>query len=109
MKSSCRSCGTPLSGEPPTDIEKEEDFREEGTLSGHGGIGRYADPRADRYGAGDGSRGQTRNDGGEGPPQERWCGSCTVGPACCRPADRWGHPRVRCLASQVGSGERRIV
>src|SRR5215217_9038464 len=38
--------------------EKEEDFREEATLPGHGGPGRHADPRADRHGTG------TNDDGG---------------------------------------------
>src|SRR5918995_2804700 len=80
--------------------EKEEDCREEGTLSGHGGLGGHADPRADRHGPGDGNENGT--DRGEGPPQERWRSAGVVGPACCRPAYRRGRPRVRRPASQIG-------
>src|ERR671910_2493866 len=87
----------PLSGEPPTNTQKEEDFREEGTLFGHGGLGGYADAGADRHGA----RADRENgsDGGEGSAPERWRSAGVVGPACCRPAYRRRRAWVRRPAS----------
>src|SRR5918999_2463914 len=105
--SSGRSCGAPAqSGQPPTNTQKEEHFREEGTLSGRSRTGGHADPCADRHRPGDGNENGT--DGGEGPPQERWRSARFVGPACRRPAYRrgggFGWPGAGC----VGEGEEKF-
>src|SRR5918995_6502934 len=88
----CRPCGKRLKG-----IEKEEDCREEGTLSGCSRTGGPADAGADRHGA----RADRENgsDGGEGPAPERWRSAGVVGPACCRPAYRRRRAWVRRPAS----------
>src|SRR5918995_2735485 len=91
----CRPCGKRLKG-----IEKEEDCREEGTLSGCSRTGGHDDAGANRHGSG--ADRENGSDGGEGPAPERWRGAGVVGPACCRPAYRRRRAWVRCPASQIG-------
>src|ERR671916_2953938 len=106
--SSCRSCGAPAqSGQPPTNTQKEEHFREKGTLSGRSRTGGHADPGADRHRPGDGNENGT--DGGEGSPQERWRSARLVGPACCRPAYRRGGGWGGRAAASGGGGGGRIL
>src|ERR687890_927360 len=56
----CRPCGKRLKG-----IEKEEDCREEGTLSGCSRTGGHDDAGAERHGSG--ADHENGSDGGEGP------------------------------------------
>src|ERR687893_1743598 len=98
----CRPRGKRLKG-----TEKEEDCREEGTLPGHGSPGGYANPCADRYGAGvdapqdwwAGADCENGSDGGEGPAPERRRSARFVGPACYCPAYRRERAWVRRAAS----------
>src|ERR687894_3314867 len=104
--SSCRSCGAPAqSGQPPTNTQKEEDFREEGTLSGRSRTGGHADAGADRHRPG--ADRENGSDSGEGPAPERWRGARVDDPACCRPAYRRGGARVRRPAAPIGKQKKK--
>src|SRR3712207_8844616 len=104
--SSGRSCGAPAQREPPTNTQKEEHFREKGTLSGRSRTGGHADAGADRHRPG--ADRENGSDGGEGPAPERWRSARVDDPACCGPAYRRGGGWGRRAGWVGGGGEKKV-